>query len=120
MELGSSRIESSSGAKKGSVVFADTLVLELVDPRESILTPPAHSRQERDDRTEVETEGRTTHGLQLQLGMSLLLRRASHLRQVRDGPCLPNREGQLRRGGARRFEVHPRRGVAEGDSSGTR
>ena len=34
MELGSSRIESSSGAKKGSVVFADTLVLELVDPRE--------------------------------------------------------------------------------------
>src|SRR5437016_10363403 len=29
---------------------------------------------------------RSTHGVQLQLGMPLLLRRASHLRQVRDGP----------------------------------
>src|SRR5439155_26476634 len=87
--------------------------------RESILKPPADSRHERDDRTEMETEGRTTHGLQLQLGMPLLLRRTSHLRQMRDGPCLPHREGELRRGRARRIEIHPRRGVAEGDPPGT-
>src|SRR5437016_13024223 len=63
---------------------------------------------------------RATHGVQLQLGMPLLLRRASHLRQVRDGPRLPHRERQLRRGGARRIEIHPRRRVAEGDPPGTR
>jgi len=45
----------------------------------------------------MELESRTTHGVQLQLGMPLLLRRASHLRQVRDGPRLPHREGRLRR-----------------------
>ena len=79
-----------------------------------------HSRQESDGRTEMEVEGRATHGVQLQLGLPLLLRRTSHLRQVRDGPRLPHREGQLRRGGARRIEIHPRRGVAEGDPPGTR
>src|SRR5207247_4836204 len=52
--------------------------------------------------------------------MPLLLRRTSHLRQVRDGPRLPHREGPLRRGRARRFEVHPRRGVAKGDPPLTR
>src|SRR5947199_715391 len=71
-------------------------------------------------RAEMEVEGRTTHGLQLQLGMPLLVRRTSHLREVRDGPRLSHREGQLPRGRARRSEVHPRRGVAEGDPPRTR
>src|SRR5438552_3334200 len=79
-----------------------------------------HPRQDRDARTAMEVESRTTHGVQLQLGMPLLLRRGSRLRQVRDGPRLPDREGQLRRGRARRIEIHPRRGMAEGDPPGTR